>query len=169
MADTHVEAARPFRILFVCLGNICRSPLAEGVFLHLARERGVEGRFEVDSAGTGAWHVGEAPDARSVETAAQRGVELRGRARSVQASDFSTFDLILAMDQDNLQSLERYRRTGATHATAALLREFDPEPEGDLSVPDPYYGGPEGFDRVFDIVHRSCQGLLRELQDTTEL
>ena len=163
-----MESNRPVRLLFVCLGNICRSPLAEGVFLHLAREAGVADLFETDSAGTGAWHVGEAPDPRSVEAAARRGVELRGRARSVQAADFSTFDLILGMDSDNIRNLERLRKTEATRARVVLLREFDPDSEGDLSVPDPYYGGPDGFDRVFDIVHRSCTTLLRELRETQE-
>ena len=168
IASVPVESNRPFRLLFVCLGNICRSPLAEGVFLHLAREAGVEGLFETDSAGTGAWHVGEAPDTRSVEAAARRGVELRGRARGVQAADFSTFDLILGMDSDNIRNLERLRETETTRARVVLLREFDHESEGDLSVPDPYYGGPDGFDRVFDIVHRSCTALLRELRESHE-
>jgi len=158
-----VESNRPVRLLFVCLGNICRSPLAEGVFLHLAREAGVEGLFEVDSAGTGAWHVGEAPDPRSAEVAIQHGVKLRGRARSVQAADFATFDLILGMDSDNIRNLERLPKTDTTRARVVLFREFDPESDGDLSVPDPYYGGADGFDRMFDIIHRSCTALLRKL------
>ena len=158
-----MESNRPIRLLFVCLGNICRSPLAEGVFLHLAREAGVEDLFEVDSAGTGAWHVGQAPDPRSVEVATQHGVTLRGRARSVQAADFSTFDLILGMDSDNIRNLERLPKTDTTRARVVLFRELDPESDGDLSVPDPYYGGADGFDRMFDIIHRSCTALLREL------
>ena len=162
------DSDRPVRLLFVCLGNICRSPLAEGVFAHLARDAGVDRLFEVDSAGTGAWHVGEAPDPRSIETAARRGIELRGRARKVMAEDFSTFDLILAMDHDNLMELERLCDTEASRARVTLLREFDPESQENLNVPDPYYGGPDGFDRVFDIVHRACSVLLEELRETDE-
>lgn len=154
---------RPVRLLFVCLGNICRSPLAEGVFAHLARDAGVDELFEVDSAGTGAWHVGEAPDPRSVETAASKGIELIGHARKVTPTDFSTFDLILAMDHDNLRDLERLRGQEGSKAKLTLLLQFDPEARGDLNVPDPYYGGPDGFDRVFEMVHRACGTLLQEL------
>ncbi len=158
------ESRPPIRILFVCLGNICRSPLAEGVFLHLAREAGSANRFEVDSAGTGGWHVGELPDPRATDVAAARGIELVGRARSIRPTDFSTFDLILAMDSENVRALERLRGQGGKGARVVLLREFDPESEGDLSVPDPYFGGPDGFERVFDLVYRSCRSLLEELR-----
>jgi protein-tyrosine phosphatase len=154
----------PFRILFVCLGNICRSPLAEGVFRHLAAEAGMAERIQVDSAGTGAWHVGEPPDRRSLTVARKNGVGLDGRARQVEGEDFALFDLVVAMDRDNLRQLESLRDRAGGAAPVRLLREFDPEAGGDLEVPDPYYGGPDGFDRVYEMVHRSCRALLEALE-----
>ena len=155
-------------LLFVCLGNICRSPLAEGLFVHLARERGVLERFRVDSAGTGGWHAGEPADGRMRAVAARRGVELTSRARRVEPrSDFpgaggaGGFDLIVAMDLSNRDDL---LDAGAPAERVSLLRSWDPtlagRPERDLEVPDPYYGGPEGFERVFEMVERACAGLL---------
>ena len=151
----------PLCVLFVCLGNICRSPLAEGVFRHLVREEGLEDRFEIDSAGTGDWHAGQGPDGRSVAVAAAHGVDLPGRARQVRQDDFDRFDLIVAMDRDNLRDLERMADDG-TRARLHLLREFDPE--GGDDVPDPYYGGADGFEIVYGMVHRSCARLLEELR-----
>lgn len=158
------STSAPVRVLFVCLGNICRSPLAEGIFRHLSRQSDPEYTFEADSAGTGSWHVGEPPDPRSAEVAARHGIPLEGVARQIRLDDFHDFDLILAMDHDNLQEIERLRGSSETRATLALLREFDSEAEGDLNVPDPYYGGPDGFERVFELVHRSCRALLDELR-----
>jgi protein-tyrosine phosphatase len=155
----------PYRILFVCLGNICRSPLAEGVFLHLVREGPGEGAFEVDSAGTGSWHVGEPADRRARAVARKHGVDLQCRARQVREEDFREFDLIVAMDRENLARLEALRDRAGAPAEIRLLREFDPEGDGDLEVPDPYYGGPEGFDRVYEMVHRSCAALLESLAE----
>jgi protein-tyrosine phosphatase len=152
----------PTRVLFVCLGNICRSPLAEGVFLHLVREAGLAHRFEVDSAGTGDWHVGEWPDARSIAVARKHGVELPSRARQVTPADLDAFDHVLAMDRENLRDLERMARRGA-RARTRLLRAHDPV-GGDDDVPDPYYGGPSGFDLVYEMVHRSCAALLADLR-----
>ncbi|MEZ6186611.1 MAG: low molecular weight protein-tyrosine-phosphatase [Planctomycetota bacterium] len=147
------------RILFVCLGNICRSPLGEGVCRHLAEELGVE--VEVDSAGTAAYHAGEAPDPRSHSVAAKHGVSLAGqKARQVAAQDFERFDLILAMDAANLRDL-RDRCPKGAKATLKLMRDYDPEGTGD--VPDPYYGGPGGFDTVYGMVERSCRALLESL------
>jgi protein-tyrosine phosphatase len=160
MTTAHGEA-RPTRVLFVCLGNICRSPLAEGVFLHLVRQAGLGHRFEADSAGTGDWHVGERPDARAADVARRHGVELPSRARQVTARDLSEFDHVLAMDRDNLRDLRRLARAGA-RADIRLLRAHDPERDGD-DVPDPYYGGASGFDLVYEMVHRSCAALLAEL------
>lgn len=149
-------------ILFVCLGNICRSPLAEGIFRHLVRERGLEDRFRIASAGTGAWHVDEPPDPRSVEVASRNGVSLDGQcARQVSPDDFHTFDVIVAMDRQNLRDLERLQRIHGGDAVLMLLREHDPEP-GD-EVPDPYFGGPGGFDRVYRMVRRSAEELLEHL------
>jgi len=152
----------PFRVLFVCLGNICRSPLAEGVFQHLVREEGLEDRFEIDSAGTGAWHVGDDPDPRSQAVAEKHGIRLQGPARQVEPADFARFDLVLAMDEENLRNLDSLR-DGSSSADLRRLREFDPEAQGDMDVPDPYYGGPQGFDRVYEMVERSCRILLDEL------
>lgn len=148
-------------VLFVCLGNICRSPLAEGVFAHLVRARGLDDRFEVDSAGTGAWHIGEPADRRSAAVAARHGVSLDGRARKVEPSDFDRFDLVIAMDRDNLRDLERMVDGSPHRPRLRLLREWDSE-AGD-EVPDPYYGGPDGFERVYAMVRRSCEALLDDL------
>lgn len=154
------------RVLFVCLGNICRSPLAEGVFRHLADESGAGRRFHVDSAGTGAWHVGEAPDPRSQKVARKHGIELNGqRARRIGPDDLVDFDVVVAMDRDNLDRVETLRDAQGAPARVHLLREFDPEAgtDDDLEVPDPYYGGRDGFDRIYEIIHRSCRALLDEL------
>ena len=153
------------RVLFVCLGNICRSPVAENVFRHLVEEAKLADRFEIDSAGTGSWHVGERPDARAAEVARARGIELRGRARQVTEGDLVTFDYVLAMDRDNLRELERLARGGHATARIELLRAYDPSPDG-ADVPDPYYGGPAGFENVFEIVSRSCRSLLASISGT---
>lgn len=150
------------RILFVCLGNICRSPLAESVFRHLARERGVEDRFEIDSAGTSGYHIGDPPDARSVATARERGIVVEGRSRQLTREDLERFDLIIAMDAENRREIDRLRRAVGGGGRVHLLREWDPEADAD-GVPDPYYGGGSGFARVHDIVERSCAALLEEL------
>lgn len=155
----------PVGVLFVCLGNICRSPLAEGIFRDLLEERGLSHRFRVDSAGTGAYHVGEPPDPRSRRVAQEHGVTLEGRARQVRPEDFQTFDYVIAMDRENLRNLERLEGGAGQSAALHLLREFDPEGEGPDGgeVPDPYYGGPDGFERVYRMVRRSCRALLDEL------
>ena len=150
-------------VLFVCLGNICRSPTAEGVFRHLLDEEGLSGRYHVDSAGTGAWHVGEPPDARSTEAASRYGVRLAGAARQIVPEDFERFDWVIAMDRENLRELERMRRSSDGGAALHLLREFDLEADHD-DVPDPYYGGPSGFDDVYQMVLRSCRELLRHIE-----
>jgi len=155
-------------LLFVCLGNICRSPLAEGVFLHLVGDLGLESVFDADSAGTGGWHAGEPPDPRSIDVARRHGIELRGPARQVRREDFDRFSLILAMDRENHEDLRRRQPAAATRGEILLLREFDPEAGGDLDVPDPYYGGPSGFDQVFEMVHRACVGLLVHLQGSRQ-
>jgi protein-tyrosine phosphatase len=152
------------RVLFVCLGNICRSPLAENVFRHLVEEAGLEDDFDIDSAGTGSWHVGEPPDARAAAVASANGIRLRGRARQVSTDDLVSFDHVIAMDRDNLRDLQVMARSGASTARIGLLRAYDPRPDGD-DVPDPYYGGPRGFEDVFDIVSRSCRSLLATLTE----
>ena len=157
-----MTTSRPIRLLFVCLGNICRSPLAEGVFRALVRERGVEDRFEVDSAGISSYHAGSPPDRRSADTARRRGVELTGRSRPITADDLRRFDWVIAMDEDNLEGIQAVERLAGGTARVHRLREWDPE-DGGLDVPDPYYGGARGFEEVQEIVERSCAALLDDL------
>jgi protein-tyrosine phosphatase len=155
------------RVLFVCLGNICRSPSAEAVMRAKVREAGLEERIELDSAGTGDWHIGELPDPRARSAAAARGFVLESVARQVQREDFSEFDMILAMDGANLRALRRLAAEVPAPAELRLLREFETGAPagggGKLDVPDPYYGGNDGFDRVLDLLEASCEGLLDEL------
>jgi len=150
-------------VLFVCLGNICRSPLAEGVFRHLVRERGLDAHYDIDSAGTGSWHVGAAPDPRSTLVAERNGVLLEGAARQVRAEDVKRFDWIIAMDRDNRAHLDDMLEHLRGDARVSLLRDFDPEPE-DGDVPDPYYGGPSGFDDVYVMVRRATEAFLDHLE-----
>jgi protein-tyrosine phosphatase len=145
------------RILFVCMGNICRSPTAEGVMRHLLAERGLEDEIEVQSAGTGGWHAGSPPDARSTRAAAARGITLEGAARQVTRADFEDFDLLVAMDRDNLADLRAIAPPGTEHKIRLLLGEG-------RDVPDPYYGGPHGFEDVLDLVETACEQLLDELR-----
>jgi protein-tyrosine phosphatase len=145
------------RILFVCMGNICRSPTAEGVMRRLLEERGLEGEIEVQSAGTGGWHAGAPPDARSARAAAARGITLEGAARQVTRADFEEFDLLVAMDRDNLADLRAIAPSGSEHKVRLLLADG-------RDVPDPYYGGPHGFENVLDLVEAACEQLLDELR-----
>jgi protein-tyrosine phosphatase len=182
------------RLLFVCLGNICRSPTAEGVMRELVRDAGLEDQIELDSAGLGSWHVGSRPDRRAAAAARARGVSLNGRARTVTRDDFDDFDLLLAMDRSNLRELRRMAPDEQARSKVRLLREFDPAsrssgtdagtsgidpgtsgdvdlrdrdlgvPERDLEVPDPYYGAAGGFEEVLDLVQAACAGLLEEIR-----
>ncbi len=149
------------RLLFVCLGNICRSPTAEGAMRSLLISEGLAEAVEIDSAGTGDWHVGHAPDHRSAGVAAARGIELSGQARQVAPADFESYDLILAMDRNNYADLLALAPDEARDRIR-LLREYDPDAvaAGELEVPDPYYGGPDGFEDVLDLVTRACEGLI---------
>ncbi len=157
--------AGPIRLLFVCMGNICRSPLAEGLFLDLAKTRGIADRFEVDSCGIGDWHVGHAPDPRSQAVANRNGLTLVCRARQIDPpDDFEAFDLILAMDRANLRDL-RELSSEEHHGKIRLMREWDPDAdEQHPEVPDPYYGGPQGFDLMYAMLRRSCERLLDDLE-----
>ncbi len=151
------------RLLFVCLGNIIRSPLAERLFLDLAHQAGVADNFSVDSAGTGNWHSGESPDPRMVETAKQHGIALGGTARQVRPKDLDEFDLILAMDGDNRAGLLQLARAPEQRGKIRMLREFDPQRD-DLEVPDPWYGGRGDFEQTYQIIERSVRGLLEALE-----
>ncbi|MCX5968925.1 MAG: low molecular weight phosphotyrosine protein phosphatase [Cyanobacteria bacterium] len=156
-------SAAPTRVLFVCLGNICRSPAAEGVFLQQLALAGLEGSFVVDSAGTGSWHVGQPADPRMRAAAERRGVHLPSRARQLSVSDLQTFDHILTMDAENLAAVQALSRRSRPRATITPLLQFCrrfPHEE----VPDPYYGGETGFDHVLDLLEDACEGLLAALQ-----
>lgn len=151
------------RILFVCMGNICRSPSAEGVFRSLLAARAPQLAVEIDSAGTHDYHVGEPPDDRAIAAARRRGIDLSSlRARTVQIGDFDYYDLILAMDEQNLRELRR-RAPAARHDRIRLMMEFVPSSPV-RAVPDPYYGGPQGFEQVLDLLEEAAEGLLRELE-----
>jgi len=151
------------RILFVCMGNICRSPTAEGVFKRYVAEAGLAERIASDSAGTVDYHVGEPPDARAQVAASRRGYDLSTlRGRQVSHQDFADFDYLLAMDEINLHALVRLCPPQHTHKLK-LFMEFSAI-AGSREVPDPYYGGPKGFERVLDMVEQAAQGLLRHLR-----
>ena len=158
------QAPEPeLRILMVCMGNICRSPTAEGVLRQRLEQAGLSSRIAVDSAGTYGGHAGDPPDPRAQRHAAKRGVDLSGqRARQVAAEDFRRFGLILAMDEDNLEALERWRPPEAP--VPRLLMEFARRPGAPRAVPDPYYGGPEGFETVLDLIEDACDGLVDDLR-----
>jgi protein-tyrosine phosphatase len=151
------------RVLFVCLGNICRSPTAEGVFRKLVQEQGLAKRVEIDSAGTHAYHVGAPPDARAQQAARRRGFDLSGlRGRQATARDIEQFDYVLAMDRENHENLLDICPDGLKHKIR-LFMEFAPvRPEQE--VPDPYFGGPSGFDRVLDMIEEAAAGLLEDIR-----
>lgn len=160
----------PIRLCFVCLGNICRSPMAEGIFIRLATDRGVIDRFTIDSCGTGDWHIGERPDPRAIACASGRGTDLPSRARTLDDHrDGARFDLLLAMDRSNHDTMIA---RGIPASRVRMMRSFDPtievEGEGDNAaqapdVPDPYWSEDDGFEQVYDMLERACNGMLDEL------
>lgn len=157
------------KVLFVCLGNICRSPMAEGVFTHLVEEAGWSERFFIDSAGTSSHHAGELADRRMRETASGHGLTLTSRARQFVAADLDEFDYILPMDHSNLRNIESLIPPSGNHkGKIVLMRDFDPQPQ-DGNVPDPYYGGQDGFENVYRILLRSNQRLLSSIQEEQDL
>ncbi len=150
-------------VLFVCLGNICRSPTAHALFEHLVRREGLQDQIQIDSAGTAGWHAGKGPDARAQAFATKRGYDMAHlRARQVAPEDFAGYDLILAMDKDNLANLLA-DCPSEHHHKVRLFLEFA-EGVSHREVPDPYYGGDEGFELVLDLVERACVGLLQHLR-----
>lgn len=150
------------RVCFVCLGNICRSPTAEGVFRHLVERAGLSAQIESDSAGTDAYHVGEPPDRRARAAAQSREIVLGGRARRFERGDFDRFDYVLAMDDDNYACLARLAPKAAK-GKLFMLRSFDPDAPAGACVPDPYYGGASGFDEVLDLCEAACRRLLSHI------
>ena len=153
------------RLLFVCLGNICRSPAAEGVFLHLVAREGLEDRFVVDSAGTGGWHVGNPADRRMRAAAERRGIHLPSRARQIELADFTSFDRILTMDDDNLRNVRSLARELGERPGLARIEPMTSHCRVHQvsEVPDPYYGGEQGFEDVLDLLEDACGGLLEML------
>ncbi|WOD39404.1 low molecular weight protein-tyrosine-phosphatase [Nodosilinea sp. E11] len=147
------------RLLFVCLGNICRSPSAENIMNHLIQQRQLSNQVVCDSAGTASYHVGSAPDRRMAQAARAKGIELVGRARQFEASDFERFDYILAMDRDNYRDILALDSAGQHRDRVRLMCDFC-RSHPDQEVPDPYYGGPEGFTYVISLLHDACEGLL---------
>jgi len=148
-------------VLFVCLGNICRSPLAEGVFRHVALENGLSGSFLIDSAGTGSWHVGSAPDPRSTAIARQYGIDISGqKCRKVSAADFDSFDFIFGMDESNIDALLQRAPDSARHKVHLFM---DYALGARMEIPDPYYGGPDGFEIVYRMIREGSEALIEKL------
>lgn len=154
----------PTRVLFVCLGNIVRSPLGENLFRDLAEKAGRGEAYVVDSAGTASYHSGDSPDARMRQVAAENGLVYDGAARQFTATDFEAFDLIIAMDTSNRDNILRMARHQGDKDKVRLMRDFDPQAAPESSVPDPYYGGINGFYEVYEIVKRATQGLFAALE-----
>jgi protein-tyrosine phosphatase len=151
----------PYKVLFVCLGNICRSPSAENIMNHLIDQAGLSVRILCDSAGTSSYHIGSPPDRRmSAAAATKLGIKLRGQARQFQKSDFQDFDVILAMDRENYENIIALDPTGQDHDKVYLMCEFCSR-HTLKEVPDPYYGGSEGFNQVIDLLVDACEGLLQ--------
>jgi protein-tyrosine phosphatase len=156
-----------YKLLFVCLGNICRSPSAENIMNHLVQEAGLGDRIECDSAGTSSYHIGSAPDRRMTVAARARGIDLVGRARQFERSDFEAFDLILAMDRDNYEAICALDRAGKYRDKVRLMCDFCTR-HTLKEVPDPYYGGPEGFNQVIDLLMDACEGLLNYVAEPSK-
>lgn len=149
------------KVLFVCLGNICRSPLAEAIFKHKVKERGLNKIIIADSCGTANYHVGDTPDPRTIANAMKNGVTIDHCGRQLCVDDFSSFDYVLAMDNSNLKNIMRVASDKSWHEKIQMMRDYDPEGKGE--VPDPYYGGEKGFQEVFDILNRTMDSFLDHL------
>ena len=157
------------RVCFVCLGNICRSPTAEGVLRRIVVDEGLSDHFVIDSAGTAAYHVGERADARSRDFASRRGISLDSRGRQFTNEDFECLDYVLAMDASNLSDLEELPGAADFAGTLSLFRAFDPIAKAQAEVPDPYYGGDRGFDDVLDLCEAACRGLIEHMREAGQI
>ncbi|MFJ9540057.1 low molecular weight protein-tyrosine-phosphatase [Streptomyces sp. NPDC101225] len=157
-----------YRVCFVCTGNICRSPMAESVFRARVAEAGLDGRVEVDSAGTGGWHEGDGADPRTVSVLEGSGYDTDHRARRFEASWFSRLDLVIALDTGHLKALRRLAPAQEDAAKVRLLRSYDPAAGHDLDVPDPYYGGLDGFEECLEMVEAASEGLLAAVREHLE-
>ncbi|MEU2491400.1 low molecular weight protein-tyrosine-phosphatase [Streptomyces sp. NPDC007883] len=158
----------PFSVCFVCTGNICRSPMAESVFRARVEDAGLDGLVVVDSAGTGGWHEGDGADARTVDVLREHGYPSRHVARQFRPSWFAGLDLVIALDEGHLRELRRLAPTAADAAKVRLLRSYDPAAGADLDVPDPYYGGTDGFEECLDMVEAASEGLLAAVRDAVQ-
>ncbi len=156
-------------VCFVCLGNICRSPTAAGVMRHLVREAGLESSIRVESAGTAGYHTGEPPDRRARSVAARRGIDIDNRGKQFKREDFARYDYVLAMDRANLDDLKRLAGRDELAQKLRLLRSFDPASPPGAAVPDPYYGGDDGFDEVLDLCLAACRELLVVMRQEHDL
>ncbi|MFJ9345129.1 low molecular weight protein-tyrosine-phosphatase [Streptomyces sp. NPDC101237] len=157
-----------YRVCFVCTGNICRSPMAASVFRARTAEAGLDDRVEVDSAGTGGWHEGDDADPRTVRALEEHGYEAEHTARRFQASWFDRLDLVIALDSGHLKALRALAPTDEDARKVRLLRSYDPEAADALDVPDPYYGGPDGFEECLEMVEAASEGLLAAVRDAVE-
>ncbi|KAL3828547.1 hypothetical protein ACJIZ3_017349 [Penstemon smallii] len=170
-SNDNTKANKPFSVLFVCLGNICRSPAAEGVFTHLVKQKGLDSNFAIDSAGTINYHEGNQADSRMRAASKRRGIEITSISRPIRPSDFRDFDLILAMDRQNrediLKAFERWRHRETLPIDAdkkvRLMCSYC-KTHDETEVPDPYYGGPQGFEKVLDILEDACESLLESIE-----
>ncbi|MER7814003.1 low molecular weight protein-tyrosine-phosphatase [Streptomyces sp. NPDC096153] len=158
----------PFSVCFVCTGNICRSPMAESVFRARVEDAGLDGLVVVDSAGTGGWHEGDGADPRTVDVLREHGYPSGHVARHFRPSWFARLDLVIALDEGHLRELRRLAPTAADAAKVRLLRSYDPAAGADLDVPDPYYGGTDGFKECLDMVESASEGLLAAVRDAVE-
>jgi len=159
-----ITKENPFKLVFVCLGNICRSPTAEGIFIHKVKNHNLENYFYIDSAGTAAYHVGESANSKSQATANKRGIHLPSKARKFEYADLEEFDLILAMDSENYRNILELDTKDKYGHKVKMMRKYDPQPDM-KDVPDPYYGGMDGFENVFNVLERSSEQLLEELKE----
>ena len=163
--ENHEEKKKPlFSILFVCLGNICRSPAAEGIMKHQLKLKGLEDEVFVDSAGIGNWHVGDLPDRRMRMHGSRRGYDFNSRARQIKRADFDRFDLIVVMDDDNYDDVSYMARNEDEKAKVHLMTEYLNRFKGRRSVPDPYYGGEAGFELVLDLLEDGCAELVKLIE-----
>lgn len=157
--DNARHTTKLYRVLFVCLGNICRSPAAEGIMKEMAAQRGLADRVDIDSAGIGGWHVGQLPDSRMRRHGARRGYSIDSIARQIRREDFARFDIIFGMDADNMKALSRLARTGEERARLMCAADFMTRHPGYDTVPDPYYGGADGFELALDLIEDACDGI----------